>query len=509
MKLYKSFKSVGFGILLSRISGYIRDMVSAFVLGANVWTDAFYLSFMIPNFFRRLLAEGALSVSIIPLYTDELAHKDFETANKNISVLITFFITLAFIFTVLGIIFAPQILHIIAPGFKDKGIHSLAVLLLRIMFPFLIFITASSMIMGVLNTLKTFFIPSVSTALFNITMIIFIYFIANNLKYDIETKVVIVSIGVFFGAFLQVLFQIPVLFKKNFKFSFNFNFKSDIFNKGILLFIPAIYGMAIIQINLIVDNIIASYLDKGSISYLYYSNRLIQFPLAMFGICIGIVLLPYASEYIAKKDFIQLNKTIRKSIIVMLLFILPSVAGFLMIGRNIISVLFEHGRFSANDTVKTYAALSFYSLGLISYAGIKIFASIYYSFKDTKSPVKFATISLLTNIILNITIVILWTLYFPYKEYRFVGLCFSTVISSSINFFLLIKNINKKMENNIKLSFILSDILKIFFSCIFMILVLYFVKDLIDFNKYVDLLILILSAALSYFSLLKILKFNF
>ncbi|HOK40596.1 MAG TPA: murein biosynthesis integral membrane protein MurJ [bacterium] len=510
MKLFKSFTIVSGATFISRITGYLRDTVFAYIFGANNITDAFYLAFTIPNFFRNLLAEGALSTAIIPIYSEELNKKDFKEANKNISNLISFLITLSLIITILGIIFSPELITIIAPGFEKKNISSLAVKLLRIMFPFLFFVSVSAMIMGVLNTLKHFLWPSLAQSFYNLTQIIMIGCFSTYFGKTIEEKIFVAAYAVLIGEFLHILVQLPTLIKKKFNYIFYINIKSEVLKRGLKLLIPAIFGMSIIQLNLIVDSILGSYLEKGSISYLYYSNRLLQFPLALFGISIGTVLLPLASELVAKKEYETLNTKLISSLKIMLLFIIPSISGFWLLGKEIITVLFEHGKFTADDTYKTYCALAVYSAGLISYSAVKIFSSIYYAYQDTKTPVKFAVISLILNIIIKIIIIFLWTKYFSYKEYRFIGLTFGTAFASTFNLFLLAKNLKFKMGKFFRLKFLLSDFLKILLINLIVFIVIFFLKTYIEqLNKYLELCILLGFFASLYFLLLRFFKFDF
>lgn len=509
MKLFKSIGVVSISTFVSRITGYIRDMVSAYIFGANHITDAFYLSFTIPNFFRNLLAEGALSVSIIPIYSEELNKNKFQEANKNISVLISFLLALSFVITVLGIIFAPQIIAITAPGFHNKGTFHLAVKLLRIMFPFLLFISISAMMMGILNSLKHFLLPALSQVFFNITEIIFIGILSSFFGKTVEEKIFSAAFGVFAGGILQFAVQIPSLIKKRFNFVFKIDFKSDVLKKGLKLLLPAVFGMSIIQINLIVDSIIGSMLDKGSISYLYYSNRLLQFPLAVFAISIGTVLLPFASDLVCKKEFARLNETIKSSMKIMLLFTLPSIVGFFAIGRDIIKVLFEHGQFKSDDTFRTYLALIVYSSGLISYSCVRIFSTIYYSYHDTKTPVKYAASTLFLNVIIKIIIIYCWTKYFPFKQYRFVGLTLGTAIASTINVSMLYITMKSHFGNIFRFSSIKIESAKLFLSSIIMGIALLYLKHIIHFNKYINLTVLLLAAGVIYFIILKLLKVDF
>ncbi|MFC2060909.1 murein biosynthesis integral membrane protein MurJ [Elusimicrobiota bacterium] len=431
--LVNKASSVSAATLISRIMGYVRDMLIANFFGATMMADAFFVAYRIPNLLRRLLGEGALSTSFIPVYTEYLTNRSEEESKKLVQVTFGAFGILFIVLTALGIVFAPQIVTCIAFGFKnDPEKFRLTVMLTRIMFPFLMAIGLGAITLGILNSWRMFFIPAVAPVMLSISEIIFILLICPYLSLPISG----LAIGVVIGGFAQLLFQIAPVMKKS---GALLRPKLDLKHPGLKqvgrLMMPAVIGLSIMQINSFIDTICATLLKAGSVTHLYYGNRLMQLPLALFGTAVATVTLPMMSENAAKDQLQKLKDTFSFSLRAISFLITPAAVGFIIFGGPIIKLLFERGEFLSSDTNSTAWVLSCYSAGLIFYAGVKVGVSAFHSLQDTKTPVKIASLAMVINVILNICVVTIE----PIRNlFSAGGLAFATAIASGINFLLLI-----------------------------------------------------------------------
>jgi putative peptidoglycan lipid II flippase len=289
---------------ISRILGYIRDMVIAFHFGATGLSDTFFVAFRIPNLLRALFAEGSISSAVVPVLT-EYEKKDQASASRLARVTIGFILTVVGATCALGIFFAPQVVTVIAPGFLDSPEKfKTTVLLTRVMFPFLLFVSLAALLMGALNTRRVFFIPALAPAVLNVVIITTVFLLAVRL----EQPILAVAIGVALGGLVQFLFQCPIFIRKGYSVLPIFDFRDPGLRKMLRLVLPVTFGMAVAQINIVVSNILASFLSEGSISYLYYSMRLVQFPIGVFGVAMAMAVLPSLSEHAIKKDYESLRE---------------------------------------------------------------------------------------------------------------------------------------------------------------------------------------------------------
>ncbi len=419
----KSAGVVAGGTTVSRILGYIRDMLVAHVFGASIFADAFYAAYRIPNLLRRLLGEGAVSAAVIPVLSEYYYQKESKKTTELINSLLTALIIILSIVTVLGMIFSKQLVTLIAYGFTDTPEKiELTTTLTRLMFPFLFFISLAALALGILNTAGKFFIPSVAPASLSISEIMYILAVAPLLAPDNQIKGLAISVMI--GGAGQFLAQAPHIMKLGFKIRPCFKFNNPGFKKITYLMLPTTLGMSVDQINSFVDTICASFLPLGSITALYYSNRVMQLPLAIFAIAVATVSLPSMSISVAKNDVADLKETINYSIRLLLFAILPSMLGLMILGLPIIKLLFERGEFRHSASLMTYSSLFFYSFGLPAYAVVKIFASAFYSYKETKTPVKVAAAAMIINAILNVILM---------YQFEVGGLALATAIASYFN----------------------------------------------------------------------------
>lgn len=419
---------------ISRILGYVKDMILAVYFGATGLSDTFFAAFRIPNLLRELFAEGSMSSAFIPVLTEYRQKQGEEEAKKLVRITFTFILVVVGLICLLGIIFSSGIVSLIAPGFlKSPEKFSLTVLLTRIMFPFLLFISLASLVMGALNTKKVFFIPTLAPAMLNITIILIVVFLAPAFKQPIIT----VAIGVALGGFVQFLFQLPSFYKHQFSLGFNPNFRHPGLKRMAILLIPATMALAVNQINIIVSNILASYLPEGSITYLYYSMRLIQFPVGIFGVAMGMAVLPTLSEHAVKGDVEKLREDFSFALRLLFFIAVPSMAGLIALREPIVNLLFQRGQFDYAATKGTAEALLFYSVGIWSIVGVRVITATFYSMQDTKTPVKIAVIGVISNIALS------FILMGPMKH---SGLALANALASGINFSILFYFLRRKLK---------------------------------------------------------------
>lgn len=401
-------------------------MFVANFFGAGLYADAFYAAYRIPNLFRRLLGEGALFASFVPVFTEHLHTKSKkETQNLLNAVFTTLFIILSLL-TILGIIFAPEITRIVAWGFETNPKKlELTVNLVRIMFPYLLLICLAALLLGALNALHIFFLPALSPLNLDFAEIVYILFIAGYLVSPIKG----LAVAVVIGGLGQFAFQLPLLFKHGWHLRFKINFRHPGVKKIFLLMLPAMIGFSVEQINSLIDTLCSSFLREGSVTALYYSNRLMQLPLALFGIAMATVSLPLMSKSVSEKNFVELKETLSLSLRTVFFIIIPASAGLMILAEPIVRLLFQRGAFDLEATKLTSQALFYYALGIFAYAGTKIVAAVFYSLQDTKTPLKVAVLALSLNVVLNLILMI---------PMGVGGLALATAISSTVNLAILL-----------------------------------------------------------------------
>jgi len=416
---------------LSRILGFIRDMAIAGFFGAGMAADAFFVAFRIPNLLRRLFAEGSLTIAFIPVFTEYL-QKDGEAAAfqmaRSAFRLISLILASA---AVMGILLAPVIVRVMAPGFiltPEK--LSLTIGLTRFMFPYIFFIGLVALCMGILNAMGHFAAPALAPVFLNLSMIVAVLFISPLL----HNPVYGLAIGVLLGGILQLALQIPFLIQSGVFFWQ----AASLFHPGLkrvgILMLPAVFGAAVYQVNILVGTLLASLLPQGSVSYLYYADRLVQFPLGIFAIAAATAVLPSFSKYAANKDKAALNETFGYAMRLVSFITIPAMVGLILLREPIVGLLFQRGAFDARATSMTAQALLYYGLGLWAFSAVRIVVSLFYALQDTRTPVKMAAISIAVNIVLGATL--MW----PMKH---GGLALATSVASMVNLALLISVLSK------------------------------------------------------------------
>jgi len=441
--IFKNMGLVSLGIMVSRILGYFRDMLVASMFGAGFYADVFYAAFRIPNLFRRLFGESSLNAVFVPVFSEVLQKEQKQKVEEFISAVSTVMFVLLSIITILGIIFASPITKLINWGFPKEKIL-ITSKLLQIMFSYMILICFAALWLSILNCLKVFFVPAMSSSSLSITEILFVLFIAYSLPED--KRVYGLAMSVIAGGILQFFlnyFMIAKKYKVSIKFDKIFYYLNlPEIKKMFFLFVPVIVGFSVDQINALVDTLCASFLNEGSVTALYYSNRLMQLPLALFAISMVTVALPQMSAEAVSNNYDELKQTMIHSIRNITYFVLPAALGLIILGKPIIKVLFERGKFTQEATSITYSCLAFYSLGLLSFSISKILISVFYALKNPKYPVKVAFYTLILNIILNIILM---------QFLAVGGLALATSLSSTIGVLLLWLKIKKEIKSGIGL----------------------------------------------------------
>tara|TARA_Y100000768_G_scaffold283802_1_gene218409 strand:- start:1979 stop:3538 length:1560 start_codon:yes stop_codon:yes gene_type:complete len=429
---------------ISRIFGLIRDISTTSLLGASVFHDIFVITLKIPNVFRRFFAEGAFNQAFIPIYSDYQKNKNESQTLDFLNSLAGFLITFLFFFTIMVLIFAPIFIFIFAPGFYFDPIKKdLSIEVLRIMFPYLALISLVAFAGGIQNSHARFSLPAFTPILFNLCLIIAALLIAP--KYDMP--IFVLAWGVLLAGFLQLLIQFIPLFSLSRLPIPKLDFKNSGLKKFFVLILPAIFAGGIIQINLLVDTIFASLLETGSPTWLYVSDRLIQFPMGIFAIAIGTVLLPTLSKIDLQENKQNFIDSLQKAQTFVLFIGLPSLIGLFFCAEDLISTIFLRGEFKIIDVYKSSYSLMAFSLGLPFFMLMKVLTPAFFARKDTKTPMYVALLALFSNVILN------YVLAFVFG-YGHVGIAIGSSIATLIS--VLILELILIRDGLIKISRILS-----------------------------------------------------
>ncbi len=434
--LAKSAGVIGLGISASRILGFIRDIVIAAIFGTSMPFQAFVVAFRIPNMLRDLVGEGAANAAFVPVLTEYSTSRSREEFWQLARILLNTMIVVLAVVTFAGVIFTPAIVAIMAPGFvKNPAQFKLTVELTRTMFPYIFLVGLTAYTTGVLNSLKLFGASSFSQPLWNLVFILAAVFLCPIMKVPVMGLV----IGVLVGGLLQLLVQVPSLMKRGLGLPRFDRFKHPASSEIGKLLLPRAIGSSIYQLNVFVDTMLASLssiVGEGAVAAIYYSNRLWMLPLAIFSTAVSQAMLPTLSEHAAKKNIEKFKETLSFSLRSVFFITIPAAVGLIVLSEPIVRALFERGSFDSYSTRITSSALLYFSIGLCTYAGVKILVSAFYALKDTVTPVKNAFMAFLLNAVLNVI------LMFPMKV---GGLALATSLASVFNFFSLYFLLRKKI----------------------------------------------------------------
>ena len=481
--ILKNTAIVSFTTFLSRIFGYVRDVLIASTLGAGIYNDLIIVALRIPNLFRTIFGEGAFSASFIPIYSGILGSEG-KTSALNFARLAQTFLCLAvLIFCTLLYIFMPFLIKLTAPGFKEPAILELAISLSRITTPYLALISIVALQGGVLNSTKHYFPFAAAPIILNLTIIAFVLQVASK-----DERVFFISYGVLIAGVLELLWMLYFLKKHRLLFFFcRFRMTKEL----ILLIkrmIPAMVGSGVAQINILIDTIIASFIPHG-MSYLYYADRIYQLPLALLGTATGIVILPMLASAFKNNDLTKAIAIQNQSIKLLLLFSIPAAFALFLLSFEIVHVLFEHGAFTENSTRETSAALRAFAIGLPAYVLVKIFVANLHAYGDTKTPVKIAAICIFNNAIISLLLL---------QDYRHVGIAFAASASAWLNVASLYYKLTTSGRFKLGAA-IVSNGVKYIISASVMVAGLIFTQHMLHGgNPYFNLLILLISGLFIY-----------
>lgn len=423
---------VGAATALSRVLGYVRDAAIAYVFGAGLFADAFFMAFRISNLLRRLVGEGALTSSFIPIFTEEKGERSKEETRRLASSVFTLFALVLAALTVLGIVFSREIIGLMASGFaEDPAKFEITVTLTRLMFPYMFFIGLMAIAMGVLNSYKHFTAPAIAPVFLNLSLIACVFVLAPYL----DLPVYALAAGVLIGGVLQFAIQVPYLNRYGMLPYPSFRFRDSAIKKIFILMGPATIGIGVNQLNNFISLWFSSHLQEGAVSYLYYAGRLMELPLGVFGVAIVTAVLPSLSEHAAGKDWDGFRRSLSFAVRLVNFVMIPATVGLIILCYPIVEILFLRGEFGVEDSAGTAIALYYYTAGLVPIAVARIVTSVFYSLKDTATPVWIAFVSMLFNV------VFCFVLAGPMGH---GGLALATTLSSAINCAILLVMLRRK-----------------------------------------------------------------
>ncbi len=417
--------------LLSRVAGLVRDMVFAFLFGAGMAADAFNIAFTIPNVFRRLLAEGALSIAFVPVFTDYKSTRSPEESRHLYNVTFTLFLIVLVVVTLVGVLASPLLVKLFAPGFEaDK--FELTVFLNRLVFPYIFFIGFASLLIGILHTHRHFAAPAAAPVLLNASIIT----AALLLSGLVEPPITAMAIGVLSGGLLEVLLQLPFVRLKGVRLRFRWDPGHRAVKKMLGLMGPAAFGIAVYQVNILVSRALASLLEEGSVTYIYYSDRFLELPLGVFAVAVATVALPSLSEHASLKQLDKLKETLGFALRLTLFVCIPAMAWMAVCRVPLLATLLQRGAFTPEDTLATSRVFLMASLGIWAVAGIRNLVPAFYAQKDVKTPVLIAFVAFLVNA--GTGLILMWPMGPS-------GLTLANTISSTLNVILLCVYLRKKI----------------------------------------------------------------
>jgi putative peptidoglycan lipid II flippase len=401
-KIARSAGAVSAAVMCSRVLGLIREQVFAGLFGAGYAYDAFVVAFRIPNLLRDLFGEGALSAAFVTVFSDYETNRGDKATWQLANTVLVFFLLLLSLFTLAGIYLADPIVRLMTVSdYQDiPGKVDLTVQLTRIMFPFLVFISLAAVVMGILNTKGRFFVPAMASSFFNLGSIVGGVSLALLFPKIGQPAIAGMAWGTLIGGMLQLLIQVPALFRAGYTFRFSLNFRDPGLRRILLLMLPATIGVSATQINIFVNTIFASSLVQGSLSWLNYAFRLVQLPIGVFGVAFAIAVMPVLGKHAARKDLPELTRAFNSSLVMVLSLTIPATAGLILLAEPIIRLIFEHGAFTPLDTLRTAEALTYYAIGLFAYSGVKVMVPVFYALGNTRYPVVGSFIAVAANIVL-------------------------------------------------------------------------------------------------------------
>jgi putative peptidoglycan lipid II flippase len=402
MNLLRTLAAVSSLTMVSRVLGFVRDFFIARIFGASLVTDAFFVAFKIPNLLRRMFAEGAFSQAFVPILAEYKNRTSIEETRTLIDSISTILLLALVVAAALGIAAAPLIVYLTAPGFAaEPEKFALTVQLLRITFPYIAFISLVALAAGILNTWNRFSIPAITPALLNVSFIVGAAFFAGYF----DPPVLVLAWAVFAGGLLQLAFQVPYLLKLGLLPRWRLDFSHPGLRRVLLLMAPALFGVSVSQVSLVINQIFASYLVTGSISWLYYADRLMELPAGVLGVAVGTILLPSLSKYHADANRAEYSRLLDWGLRITVLLAVPSAVALAVLALPLVAMLFQYGRFTPEDAWMTRQALMAYSVGLVGIILVKILAPGFYARQNVATPVKIGILTLFATQAMNLVLV--------------------------------------------------------------------------------------------------------
>lgn len=425
-QLLKSTTLVSLMTFFSRIVGFIRDMVIAQLFGAGAGIDAFLLAFKIPNFMRRLFAEGAFSQAFVPVLSEYRTRESQQSVKELVDKVFGALGIVLLIVSFLGVVGAPWFIRLFAPGFDSTDVRfGLACHLLQLTFPYILLISLTAFAAGIQNTYRQFAMPAFTPVLLNVSLILAAWFLSPYFKEPVEA----LAWGVLLAGISQLCFQIPFLAKLALLPSPKLDWHDSGVKRILRLMVPALIGASVMQVNLLVDTIFASFLPVGSLTWLYYSDRLLEFPIGIFGVALATVVLPHLSEQYAQNSHRGFSASMDWALRWILLIGVPATIGLTLMAGPMLAALFQYGRFSAHDAIMAARSLTALSLGLVCFLAVKVLVSAFYARQNTKFPVKVAIFAMLANVVFNALLI---------GPLAHAGLALASTLSSMINVLVLL-----------------------------------------------------------------------
>jgi putative peptidoglycan lipid II flippase len=450
---------VGLLTLLSRIAGLLRDVAVGFFFGTGAAADAFFVAFRIPNLLRRFVAEGAMSVAFIPVFTDYITNRSRREAHEAVSAVATLMAIVLAALTLAGIVFAPQLTAVFAPGFADDASKfELTVRLTRWVFPFIFLVSLTALAASILNSLRHFAVPAMAPIFLNLSMIAAVLFVCPRLDVPVRG----LAYGVVVGGFVQLALQIPPLVRRGFRVFPCWKPGHAAVRRSLGLMAPMVFGAAVYQINILLGTVLASLLPSGSVSYLWYADRVFEFPLGIFATALGTAALPSFSAPASRRAYDELSKSLSFSLRLTNFIAVPAATGIFILALPITSVLFQRGAFTHGQVVLTAHALSAFAVGLWSVSTVRVVVPAFYAVGDTRTPVVAAALAFFVNLLASLLLMgpvaptgssgfadsiaaVIRTV--TVLDLRHVGLALATSISATVNLFLLLALLRRHLPS--------------------------------------------------------------
>jgi len=440
LKLLKSTLTVGVATIVSRLLGFVRDIIFARYFGASGATDAFFLAFKIPNFMRRLFAEGSFSLAFVPVLSEVRASGDRAALRELIDHVAGTLLAILLVVTTIGVLAAPAVLSIFAPGWLIEGRPEfwLSADMLRITFPYILLISLTALSGGILNTFDRFLVPALTPVLLNLSLIAAAVLFSGRLEVPVKA----LAWGVLAAGVAQLLIQVPALVHLGLMPRPRWGWRDSGVRKILRLMIPTLVGSSVAQVNLLVDSVLATFLVSGSVTWLYYSDRLMEFPLGVFGVALATVILPNLSRKFAQQSAQAFSGTLDWALRLALLITLPAAIGLTVLASPILITMFQYEAFLPADAEMTALSLSAYALGLPAFIAVKVLAPGYYARQDTRTPVRIAIIAMVSNMVLNLLFVgILLGLHFKGPH---TGLALASTVAAYMNAWMLYRGLRRQ-----------------------------------------------------------------